>query len=173
MKLHKHSPLLESIGYFLCLVIFFLFGSSLLLFWVIDAVAKRVRKAWIEVRLGLSSMDFNYANVFDKQAVFKKKAEARMNLLIKELIKASYCKSVLNVQMLKSKQYDERMHNLKQLETMYPELSKWYSPTKYYHFSEKNAVQAFGAADWFIMRHTLDLAKPEPKSEPYMEFGEG
>jgi hypothetical protein len=89
----------------------------------------------------------------------KSRAYDQMHTLIREIIRANFCRDALEIQMFPSEVYWKKMESLKTLERLYPELRLDHSPTRISWFSEVMARKAFGADEWETIKRTLWLLK--------------
>lgn len=108
-------------------------------------------------------LDGPYLNYYDKPNVFdannKAAAAKAINIYIKELTKYAYLKCICNNPPYEKVKYQQKMTALRTLEKQYPDLAKWYSPSKSTKFNESFAAVAF--ENWEEIKKTLDLLKKE------------
>ena len=101
--------------------------------------------------------------VGSKTQYYGQKADAKEKLdnLTKELTKANYCKYQLRNPMMSDEVYKRKLEAVERIENLYPEMARWCSPVKMRCYSEAAALEVYGSVDWYILKRTLELTKPD------------
>jgi hypothetical protein len=94
-------------------------------------------------------------------SIFHKDREKidRIQGLMRELIKAMYCRDVLHNPCLTEEGFAYRMDFLRKCEQNNPDLAKPYSPTRNFRFMDTHACEIYGANEWWEVKRTLELTK--------------
>lgn len=89
----------------------------------------------------------------------KNRAFDQMHALIREIVKANFCRDALDIYVFTLDVYKKKLEALQTIERLYPELRLDYSPTRISWFSEVVARKVFGKTDWDTIKRTLWLVK--------------
>lgn len=133
------------------LVIVLVIGVILIWSTIIDTL-----NAWLDKFINIDFMGGNNT----MHHPYENNSYEQFISLVHEIIRARYCKEVLNNPSMSEEVYSARMAKLRKLLWNHPEHNRWYSPTHYEGFDEKMASDAYGKTKWGEMKRTLNLTKP-------------
>lgn len=157
---------------FACIMLMLLAVGMVILVWVISSdlvqwIYDYLFSCWDEATMHWTSFSEIPPNHRRHLSIDVSK---KVNSLLLELIKAKYCREVLKIQLFDEEQFNERLESLRRLEKAYPEMSRSYSPTRIGYWCENSAIAAFGVNEWYTLKRTLELLRPETTVKLYPEY---